>query len=281
MLTLTGVEVPTELTRLDQPPKELYLEGNLQALLARPRLAVVGARKATPYGRGVTTKLVEELVRTGVVIISGLAYGIDSIAQRACVDAGGQTIAVLPAGLDDIYPAAHAGLARDIVAQGGVLLTEYPPHSIPYQSNFLARNRLIAALSDGILIPEAAARSGSLNTARHGLEQGKTVLAVPGNITSVLSGGTNNLIKAGAIPATEAADILSAMGWANAPKPSVPLGKTKEEQVILDLLASGISDGARLLAQSQLATPLFNQTLTMLEITGKIRPLGANHWAIA
>jgi DNA processing protein len=279
-LTLISTDYPEILRNIPVAPKKLFYIGNLSALLELPRLAVVGSRKVTPYGRAVTNKLTREAAEQGIVIVSGLALGVDGLAHEAALEAGGKTIAVLPSGLDRIYPASHHNLAKRILDQGGALVTEYPERTEPFKSNFLQRNRIISGLSDGILIPEAAARSGSLNTANHALEQGRTVMAVPGNITSLLSSGTNNLIKAGAIPVTELSDILTALGLDQRQTQLDVLGSTEEETTILQLIAHGTSDASELLIISKLAPATFNQTLTMLEITGKIRPIGAGHWAL-
>ncbi len=282
MLTLSTPDIPAELLRLPQPPKKLFLSNDrLEGMLQRPRIGIVGSRKFTPYGRAVTSRLSGELAQKGVVIVSGLALGIDSIAHSACVAVGGQTIAVLPAGLDQIYPRSHTQLAQDIIAKNGLLLTEYRAGTEPYKTNFLERNRLIAALSDGLLITEAAVRSGSLNTAGAALDLGIPVFAVPGPITSPASEGTNNLIKAGAIPVTCVEDIYKALHWQDtAAEKTDVIAATEEERIVLELLQRGISDGHELLAASQLPTPQFNQALTMLELTGRIRPLGANHWSL-
>jgi DNA processing protein len=283
MFTLKGKDLPEELGRLFDPPKQLFASsGVLPELMNRPRIGIVGSRKFTPYGRAVTSQLSGALARHGVVIVSGLALGIDSLAQQACISAGGQTVAVLPAGLDRIYPRTHTQLASKIIETGGLLLTEYPAGSEPYKVNFLARNRIIAALSEGLLIPEAAVRSGSLNTARVALELGIPVFAVPGPITNPTSEGTNNLIKAGAIPVTSVDDILNSMDWhIDKDEASELIAANEEERIILKLLKSGISDGHELLAGSKLDAAKFNQALTMLELHGQIRPLGANHWATA
>ncbi|MBA2279030.1 DNA-protecting protein DprA [Candidatus Saccharibacteria bacterium] len=283
MVTLTQNSLPVELKRLPQVPNQLYLsDGHLEDLLIHPRLAIVGSRKATPYGRAVTAKLASELAARGVIIVSGLALGVDSIAHASCLDAGGTTIAVLPCGLDRIYPATHTDLGRRIIKSGGMIVTEYPKQTEPYQSNFLARNRIIAALSEGVLVTEAAARSGSLNTASHALDLGLPVLAVPGNITSPYSEGCNNLIKAGAIPVTSTDDVIKALSWklANA-EDRVIIAGNEAERTVLELIKQGTSDGNTLLVLSKLETSEFNRTLTMLEITGRIRPLGANHWSLA
>ena len=279
MLTLARQQIPTDLLQLAHPVKRLHVSGEgFEQLMNRPRLAIVGSRKITPYGRGVTENLTFQLAAKGVVIISGLALGVDSVAHQACLSVGGQTIAVLPCGLDKIYPSTHTNLARQIVVSGGVLVAEYDSETIPYPSNFLERNRIIAALSEGVLVTEAAIRSGSLNTANHALQLGKPVLVVPGNITSPLSTGCNNLIKAGAMPVTCVEDILVALKWTDiSTEKKIPIGNTDEKTTILGLIYTGVSDGAELLIKSELPASTFNQSLTMLEITGKIRPTGANH----
>lgn len=282
MLTLNQQQIPNDLLQLANPVSKLFISGDdFDGLMARPRLAVVGSRKITPYGRGVTESLTSQLAAKGVVIVSGLALGVDSVAHQACISAGGQTIAVLPCGLDKIYPSTHTNLAQDIVKHNGALVTEYDSETIPYPSNFLERNRIIAALSEGVLVTEAAIRSGSLNTANHALQLGKPVLVVPGNITSPLSAGCNNLIKAGAIPITSVDDILVALKWKDLSRTTKKvIGSTNEEQAIITLLESGMSDGAELLIHSELPASAFNQALTMLEITGKVHPTGANHWSL-
>lgn len=279
---LTSDELPKLLKQLPQPPKQLFVAGELEALLTSPKVAIVGSRKVSRYGREVTEKFASELTGAGVVIISGLALGVDSIAHQACLDAGGKTIAVLPTPLEDIYPAAHRGLAEQILKQGGAMVSEYRPGDFVGRANFVARNRIIAVLADAILITEAALKSGSLHTARYGLELGRDVLAVPGNITSDTSEGTNNLLKRGALTATEASDVLFALGIApeKSKKPSTLKGANPTEQIILDLLASGTTDGAELLEKSGLEASEFNQALTMLELNGAIRAAGGNHWLL-
>jgi DNA processing protein len=268
------------LQHIADPPRQLYYRGNLEDTLAQPRLAIVGSRKVSAYGKSVTAKLGREAAEQGITIVSGLALGVDGLAHQAALEAGGKTIAVLPSGLDKIYPATHHQLAERILKQGGALISEYPFGSEPYKNNFIARNRIVSGISDAVLITEAAIKSGSLHTANFALEQGRTVMAVPGNITSELSAGTNNLIKIGANPVTEIRDILAAMDLQQKTKKAMTLGTNQEEVAILELIQRGVSDASELLHHSELAPQIFNQTLTMLEITGKIRPLGAGHWSI-
>ncbi len=266
--------------QVSPPVENLYIQSdNVDDLLARPRVAIVGSRKITAYGKAVTRHLSSELAGQGIVIVSGLAYGVDAVAHTAALEAGGLTIAVLPSSLEDIYPSAHNGLARRIISQGGALLTEYPPGTPAYKSQFVERNRIVSAVSCALLITEAAINSGTMHTARFALEQGKDVLAVPGNITSATSAGTNNLIKSGAIAVTETADVLRVLGLTPLARRQ-PAGATPQEQRILDLMTT-TGNGDQLLSMSELSTPEFNQALTMLEITGKIVSLGANQWAVA
>lgn len=280
-LTFESPGFPKVLKNIPTPPTILYIAGDsLEELLALPRVTIVGSRKVTAYGKAITTQLAGELAREGVVIVSGLAIGVDALAHKAALDAGGLTIAVLPCGLDTIYPRGHYTLAMNILKQGGALITEYPDGTIPYPGNFVARNRITAGLSNVTLITEAAKKSGTLHTARFALEQGRDVMAVPGNITSPNSSGTNTLIKSGAQPVTETADIFHALGMRPKTKKAHPEGDTPEQQVIIDLIAAGEEDGATIQALSLLDIRIFNQSLTMLEITGKVRSLGNNKWAL-
>ena len=279
-LTLNNTYLTEVLQGVAQPPTELYIQGPLEEFLASPRVALVGSRKVTPYGRAVTIKIARELAERGVVIVSGLALGTDSIAHAAALEVGGKTIAVLPSSLTDIYPRTHHSLARQILQTNNVLVSEYSQDGTPHKHQFIARNRLIAGLSQAVLIPEAAEKSGSLHTASFALEEGKMVLAVPGNITSEFSRGTNNLIKAVATPVTSVSDVLEALGLSVQPQ-TAPAGRSDEETIILQLLYAGTSDASELQLQSNIEAALFNQTLTMLEITGRIRPIGAGHWSLA
>ena len=282
-LTLSDDGYPAALRQTLPIPKQLFVAGApLDNMMQCPRVAVVGSRKLSAYGREVTMQLARQLAAQGVVIISGLALGVDALAHRAALEAGGLTVAVLPGPVETVYPASHAQLARQIAAQGGTLVSEYPAGTELYRGNFIARNRIIAGLADAVLITEAAEKSGSLHTARFALEQGRDVLAVPGSVFSPTSVGTNNLIKAGATPVTDVSDVLHALGIerAAAGKLHNVQGDTPEEQLLLDLLAGGTQDGEALLTRSKLDVTRFNQTLTMLEITGKIRALGGGQWAL-
>jgi DNA processing protein len=280
-ITLSTSDVPEKLRNIPMPPERLFVIGsNVNELLKKPCVTIVGSRRVSAYGKSVTSSLAGELASAGVVIISGLAFGVDSLAHKAAIEAGGLTIAVLPSGIKRIYPAAHRELAKQILQHGGALVSEYPDDELPHKYHFIERNRLASGFGDAVLITEAAERSGTLHTANFALEQGKPVLAVPGNITSPTSVGTNNLIKSGATPVTKAEDVFYALGIEPTRQKDAPQGSSPQEQSLLDLILSGISDGSELLITSQLDISLFNQTLTMLEIRGQIRPLGNNHWGL-
>lgn len=281
-MSLPTSDVPEKLRNIPQPPNRLFVRGaDLQELLERPCVTIIGSRKVSAYGKAVTTKLASELATAGVVVISGLALGVDSLAHRAALGVGGLTIAVLPTGLDRVYPAVHQNLAQQIVERGGALVSEYPEGGRTYKMHFIERNRIASGLGDALLVTEAAEKSGTLHTANFALEQGKPVLAVPGNITSLTSTGTNNLIKTGATPITKVEDVLHALGIApTSKKAQAPHSNNPHEQTLLDLIFSGTNDGTDLLLRSGLDVSLFNQTLTMLEIRGQIRPLGGNRWAL-
>lgn len=261
-------------------PKTLYFVGTLPTD-RQPVVAVVGTRKPTIYGKEVTFNLAYKLAQKGVVIVSGLALGIDAIAHKAALEAGGTTIAVLANGLDTIYPATHRQLAKRIVESGGAIISEYPPGTPARDFQFLARNRIVSGLSDAVIVTEAASRSGTLATVAHALDQNREVFAVPGNITSPMSTGPNRLIQQGAHPATSADDILQII----APdlmqaQTTLNLGTNPMEVLIIDLIKSGIRDGDALQQASKLSASDFSQTLTMLEIQGLIRGLGNNKWAV-
>ena len=282
MQTIQLNKLPEFVQNIPSPPQQLYVLGDLESLLIKPRVAIVGSRKVSAYGRSVTAKLSGELAKQGVVIISGLALGVDAIAHHAALEVDGLTIAVLPCSLDQIYPATNRQLAQRILDKGGALVSEYESGIMSFKQNFIARNRIVSGLADGLLITEAAEKSGTLHTARFALDQGREVMAVPGNITSETSTGTNNLIKAGALPITSYEDVLLALGLKprlEKDKP-IPKGDNDLEQKLIDLLVQGIYDGNEMLLASQFETAIFNQTLTMLEITGKIRATGANQWAL-
>ncbi|MBS4539834.1 DNA-processing protein DprA [Clostridium sp. D2Q-11] len=206
IITILDEEYPENLRNIYNPPKVLYLKGNYN-LMYKPSIAIVGSRKATYYGKWVTERLSKELSSLGICIISGMALGIDAVAHKGALDHNGETIAVLGSGVDRPYPKRNIGIYNDI-SKKGLVVSEFPLGMEAIAGNFPLRNRIISGLSLGILVIEAKEKSGSLITAYHGLEQGKDIFAVPGNINSIYSKGTNLLIKDGAKIVTKVEDIL-------------------------------------------------------------------------
>ena len=273
------------LASIANPPKSLCFMGKLPTSGA-PVVAIVGSRKPSAYGREVTEQLAGDLAKAGCIIVSGLALGIDGIAQKAALEAGGTVIGVIPNELPDISPQTNYKLAMNIIKNGGAILSEWKKGDgkVVNRWSFLERNRLVSGLADAVIITEAAERSGTLNTAAHALSQGRDVFAVPGNITSPLSAGCNALLKQGALVATTATDILNVIAPSTTQSATdqavIPLGETPAENTIIDLLRTDLRDGDQLQQQSGLNPADFATALTMLEINGVIKPLGANNWTL-
>lgn len=195
VLVLDDGAYPALLREIPDPPLTLYVRGAWRASFEAPCVGVVGSRRCSTYGQNVAHSLARELAARGVTVVSGLARGIDAAAHRGALEAGGRTVAVLGTGLDEVYPRDHVRLAEEILAKGGALATQFPLGTPPVAENFPYRNRIISGLSLGVVVVEASENSGSLITARLALEQSREVFAVPGNITSRNSFGTNFLIK--------------------------------------------------------------------------------------
>ena len=227
---------PALLGELHDPPASLFVRGDVAAL-SQPSVAVVGARSCSAYGAQVARTLGRDLAAAGVVVVSGLARGVDGEAHRGSLEGGGKTVAVLGCGIDRDYPRSHAELARRIVASGAVI-SEYPPGVEPAPWRFPARNRIIAGLALATVVVEARERSGALITADFALELGRDVFAVPGEITSALSAGTNDLLRQGAAPLTSVRDVLEAAGIEPAPLGSV-VPVSEAAAAVLALLAEG------------------------------------------
>jgi len=203
---------PRQLAAIHDPPPRLWLRGDGDPdLLSAASVAVVGARACSSYGRAVARSLAGGLASAGVVVVSGMARGVDGEAHRGALEAGGPTVAVLGCGIDRDYPAAHAPLAARI-CESGLIVSEYEPGVEPAAWRFPARNRIIAGLSRAVVVVEARERSGALITVDFALEQGRDVLVVPGEITSALSAGSNALLRHGAAPALGVDDVLEAIG---------------------------------------------------------------------
>jgi DNA processing protein len=262
---------PQRLHAIHDPPPGLFLRGAGEPeLLTQTSVAIVGARSCTDYGAHVARRLACELTAAGVVVVSGLARGIDGYAHRGALDVHGVTVAVLGCGIDRDYPRAHAGLAAQIVACGGLIISEYPPGVAPAPWRFPARNRIVAGLALATVVVEARERSGALITADLALEEGREVLAVPGEITSALSDGTNALLRLGAVPVTCADDVLEAIGIEPATKPEdePPPGAPRSVLSAIDGGAQTADDIAR---ATGLAADAVAAALTELELAALVR----------
>jgi DNA processing protein len=272
---------PPRLREIYDYPPVLYVRGSLPAE-DEPCLAIVGTRRPTVYGRQVTEEIVTDLARSGITIISGLARGIDAVAHRAALDAGGKTVAVFGSGLDIVYPGENAKLAQAIV-EHGALVSEYPLGVKPKPENFPLRNRIMSGLSLGVLVVEAGERSGALITARQALEQDREVFAVPGSILSPASQGTNRLIQEGAKLVRNYVDILQELNLTIV----VQQAEIKEfspaneaESAILKLLSSEPNHIDEICRQSGLTVPEVSSTLAMLELKGIARQVGSMNYVL-
>ncbi|MCX6796026.1 MAG: DNA-processing protein DprA [Candidatus Falkowbacteria bacterium] len=282
ILTLSDDNYPRLLNEIYDPPPLLFYQGELK-VDDDFSVAVVGARKYSHYGQQATEKIVFELAKNKITIISGLALGIDALAHQAALAAGGRTIAVLGSGIDkySLYPADNRYLAEKIVGSNGLVLSEFPLGTPALKFNFPQRNRIISGLARGTLVVEAGEKSGSLITANFALDQNREVFAVPGNIFSDSSVGTNNLIKKGAKAITSAAEILEALDLANITsyinsKTIIP--ESPEEEIILALLSHEPIHVDELIRSSALSVPQINSTLVLMEMKGMVKNLGNQNY---
>ena len=260
----SSAQFPRSLAAIFDPPPGLFVRGAGEiGLLERPAVAVVGARSCSSYGSQVARSLGRELASAGLVVVSGLARGIDGEAHRGALEADGATIAVLGCGVDRDYPRSHSELARRI-GETGLILSEYPPGVEPAPWRFPARNRIVAGLAQATVVVEARERSGALITADFALEEGREVFAVPGEITSALSAGANALLRIGATPLTSAADVLESFGMVAAREQPAA---DPEAAAVLEQLPATADELARSLAldAGELAA-----LLVRLELAGSI-----------
>lgn len=274
-------QYPPQLREIHQPPQVLHIRGHIPK--DGPMIAVVGTRHCTPYGRRATDSIVRGLVRAGVVIVSGMANGIDTQAHKAALEAGGETIAVLGSGIDEsvLYPQGNKMLAREIEKHGAVI-SEFEPYAKSETYYFPQRNRIISGLSLGVLVVEAKEKSGALITSNFALEQNREVFAVPGSIHWETSIGPNNLIKQGAKCVTCADEILTELNIPIVQETArIPTGKTHAEEKILTLLVN--TRGAPLhidtiVQESGLSAQEVSSTLTGMELEDMVKNLGGDYY---
>lgn len=282
VLTQNDPSFPPRLKEIYDAPYVLYVKGNLTDE-DESAITVVGTRRTTTYGREVTERLVTDLVQNGMTIVSGLARGIDTIAHRKALAAGGRTIAVFACGLDTIYPAENRELAQEI-ARNGALVSDYPLGTKPRAENFPRRNRIVSGLSLGTLVTEASEKSGALITANLALQQDREVFAVPGSILSTASKGTNSLIKAGAKLVSDVNDILEELNLSTYPRQMefaelVPESDT--ESLLLKHLSQEPLHVDELSHRCSLPISVVSSTLTMMELKGMVNQLGNMNYVIA
>ena len=275
---------PAALTAIADPPPVLWTRGNVDALSA-PAVAIVGSRAATPYGLAVAEQLAADLAARGLVVISGLARGVDSSAHRGALAGGGTTIAVLGSGVDVMYPPEHASLAKAIDAAGGAVISELVPGTRPQQWFFPLRNRIISGLSRAVVVIEAGEKSGSLITARCALDQGRDVLAVPGNILSGRNRGAHALLKDGAKIVESADDILEELGMSastahRGQTPSVigTRGSDPADPLLDSLVPGEACDLDEISERSGLKSTSLLPRLFELEMQGLVRRAGGGRF---
>jgi len=300
VVTINEETYPQRLKEIHSAPALLYFKGEIK----RDELAVaiVGSRKASVYGKQVASQLARELSETGITIVSGMAFGIDGVAHRECINlarrkdregnvhlasGSNRTIAVLGGGIDieSIYPSSNRQIAEEIVASGGCILSEYPIGTPPLKQHFPARNRIISGLSLGVLVIEASISSGALITAKFALEQDREVFAVPGNIYSKNSEGTNNLIKLGAKLVSSSRDVLEELNLQSAleiKRAREVIPDSEEEALILKNLSADEPIHIDKLAKIvKMNTAAISSLLTLMEIKGKVKNVGGMRYVIA
>lgn len=273
---------PPLLSETSNPPAVLFYKG--QPPVWEKTVAIVGMRKATPYGTETASRISRELAKAGVTVVSGGARGIDSASHEGALAGQTPTVVVLACGLDKVYPPENKNLFQEVICTGGTLISEYPPGTPPLGRQFPARNRIIAGMSCGILVVEAAERSGALITSDFALEEGRDVFAVPGNIWLPSSKGTNQLIRNGAFCCTSAKDILSEYNWLSeetAAKEATYQELTLEEEVVYRFCCIGDEvTTEEILVQSGMAVAKISTLLLQLQLKGYIKETGPGRFVM-
>jgi DNA processing protein len=267
-------DFPYLLSEIPDPPVGLYCLGSLPDD-ALPKVALIGSRRCSEYGLGIARRFGAQLAQNDVVVVSGMARGIDSMAHKGALEGGGQTVAVLGCGVDICYPAENRAL-RDDIARSGCVVSEYPPRVAPFPSYFPARNRIISGLCRVVVVVEAGRRSGTLITVEQALDQGRDIMAVPGSIAGKYSEGTNALIKQGAELASCCEDILSMLGIHKREAPKQPAAVNRiapEERAIYDVLTYEPLTFDDIIVKSDYPQQTAQYLLTMLELKGYIQKL--------
>ena len=267
------------LKEIDSPPVVLYAKGDV-SLLNSTCVAVVGSRRASRYGKDVTTQFSEALSKSDVTIVSGLADGVDTFAHTACLNAKGKTIAVLGSGVNEIYPATNTNLANKIVSDGGLIISEYKPNEKPQTYYFPVRNRIIAGLSKAVVITEATEKSGSMHTKNYALDFGREVFAVPGRITDIYSTGCNKIIKnCQSVIALSPLDVLNFLGKNFVENKTKVVQYSLTDKIILDIIDVNEVHYEELLQKSGMDSKELNTALIRLELKNLIKKLPGNFYS--
>ena len=269
-IDIESVEYPARLRDIPDPPKQLYCTGNT-ALLNERSIGVVGARKNTVYGKNVALMIGRRLAESSLTVTSGLALGIDGYSHEGALEAGGNVIGVLGSGIDHMTPQRNRRLMMRGLENGGLVVSEYPPKEEGFKGNFPARNRIISGLSDALVVVEAGLNSGSLITAKHALDQGRTVYAVPGNINSQTSIGCNLLIRDGAIPLIIIDDMIRDIGAAPIASVKADTRLDSDERLVFNIIRE--MNGAtmdEIISNTGFSPGMVNSLVTVMEIKGII-----------
>jgi len=287
---IKSVDYPSLLKEMACPPKKLFIRGELPKSNG-VKIAIVGTRKASSMGKQIAQNISRELSASGIIIVSGLAMGIDTAAHTGAIEGGTETIAVLGNGIDKIYPAQNENLGRKIIEGGGAIISEYSPGEPSYKNYFIQRNRIISGLSDAIVVIEAPERSGALSTARFAAEQGRPVFVIPGPINHPNYVGSHALIRDGAILVTGVSDIMEDLGIKNTnplpflektrKNPSDETGKPKqEERLIIEAIKNngGPLDVDKLIELTKLDPRIVNQAIAFLVIQGILKEASGKYF---
>ena len=285
-ITIKGKEYPKQLKNIPNPPKQLYFIGDIE-LLNKNSIAIIGTRNASENGKRLASKFSKELVAQGIVTVSGMAKGIDAEAHKSTIEAGGKTIAVLGNGLNHIFPPENTNLYQEIIKSGGLVVSEYLPNTPPSSNLFLERNRIVSGISIGVLVVEAAYRSGTSVTAKLAKEQDRKVFVLPHEINDKYGVGTNKLIRKGAILVTSTKEIIEEFDFLKYKEIKISNNKektkdkvqkeitfeNKEEKEVYELINNGFSNINEIHKKTNMQIQKLNQILFMLEIKGYIKKL--------
>lgn len=281
LITKASENYPKRFENIDNPPLVIYCKGDTNLLNNEMNIAIVGTRHPSVYGKNITEKFAVELTLNNFCIVSGLADGVDTISHKTCLLNNGKTIAVIASGFNYVYPSSNKKLVDEIVLKGGLVITEKSPNEKAFTYDFPVRNRLIAALSEGVLITEAGLKSGTMHTRDYAINYSKEIFAVPGNITNSLSEGCNRIIKE--LPSTmvlEVNDILSVFNKPKYKQPSNDMQLSIDEAIIFNILKNGEMTFDEILINSNFDVKTLSMLLTTLNFRGIIKKLAGNVYSL-